>query len=240
MNLTDKITVITGGSKGFGKGLAKAFADKGAKVIIVSPDEEALSETAHELNIDSFVCDVTSFEAVQSLVSYVMKKHGRIDAWINNAGVQIAPSNVEDVDIAKLHNLFDINFFGYFYGCKAVLPFMRDQNEGIIVNINSTAGLSGKPGLSAYVSSKFAVKGLTQSLREEVKNTNIKVYGIHPGGMQTEIYKEKYPADFDEYMSVDYAIQKVLDNFEAEEPELDLVIRRPDKGTNILEKRNGT
>ncbi len=227
MNLTDKITVITGGSKGFGKGIAKAFADKGAKVIIASLDEEALSETAHELKADSFICDVTSFEAVQSLVGYVKEKYGRIDVLINNAGIQIAPSNVENVDIGKLHELFDINFFGYFYGCKAVLPVMREQNDGMILNINSTAGLSGKPGLSAYVSSKFAVKGLTQSLRKELKDTNITVYGIHPGGMQTEIYKEKYPADFDEYMSVDYAIQKVMDNFEIEEPEFDLVIRRP-------------
>lgn len=229
MNLTDKITVITGGSKGFGKGLAKAFANKGAKVIIASPDKEALSETAHELGVDSFVCDVTSFEAVQSLVDYVVQKYGRINILINNAGIQIAPSNVEDVDLAKLHKLFDVNFFGYFYGCKAVVSLMRKQNNGMIININSTAGLSGKPGLSAYVSSKFAVKGLTQSLREELKDTNITVYGIHPGGMQTEIYKEKYPADFDEYMSIDYAIQKMMDNFEAEEPELDLVIRRPVK-----------
>ena len=104
---------------------------------------------------------------------------------------------------------------------------MRRQNEGVIVNINSTAGLEGKPFISAYVSSKFAIKGLTQSARAELKDTEIKVFSIHPGGMQTEIYKEQYPDDFDKYMSVDYAITKVMDNFHASDPQLDLVIPRP-------------
>lgn len=227
MDFKDKVIVITGGSKGFGKALAQAFASKGARVVISSDDKNTLSQAARELNTDFFLCDVTSFDEVQALADYTVKQYGRIDTWVNNAGVQIAPSNVEEVDLQKLHKLFAINFFGYFYGCKAVLPVMRRQNAGVIANINSTAGLEGKPGLSAYVSSKFAVKGLTQSLREEVKGAGIQVYGIHPGGMQTEIYKEKYPADFKEYMSTDYAIGKVMGNFAATQPELDLIIRRP-------------
>jgi NAD(P)-dependent dehydrogenase (short-subunit alcohol dehydrogenase family) len=227
MDFTDKVIVITGGSKGFGKGLAKAFADKGAKVIISSDDKDALFETARALHIDSFPCDVTSFDEIKALTHYVVEKFGHIDVWVNNAGIQIAPSSVENVDLQKLRKLFDVNFFGYFYGCKAVLPVMRKQGSGVIVNINSTAGLDGKPELAAYVSSKFAIKGLTQSLREELKGTDIQVYGIHPGGMQTEIYKEQYPADFDQYMSVDHAIEKVMDNFAASQPEPDLIIRRP-------------
>lgn len=227
MDFADKVIVITGGSKGFGRGLAKAFADKQSKVVIASNDKSALAETASTLNIESFACDVTSFNEIQALAGHVVKQFGRIDMWINNAGIQIAPSNVEDVDVQKLHKLFDINFFGYFYGCKAVLPILRRQHGGTIVNINSTAGLDGKPGLSAYVSSKFAVKGLTESLRQELKGTDIQIYGIYPGGMQTEIYKEKYPADFTEYMSVDHAIQKVMDNFADSHPQHDLIIRRP-------------
>jgi NAD(P)-dependent dehydrogenase (short-subunit alcohol dehydrogenase family) len=227
MDFTDKVIVITGGSKGFGKGLAQAFVNEGAKVIISSDDKDALVETARALHVDSFPCDIISFDEVKALADHAVEKFGHIDMWINNAGIQIAPSSVEDVDLQKLHRLFDINFFGYFYGCKAVVPIMRKQGNGIIVNINSTAGLDGKPGLSAYVSSKFAIKGLTQSLREELKGTNIQVYGIHPGGMQTEIYKEKYPADFEQYMSVDYAISKIMDNFATSQPVQDLIIRRP-------------
>lgn len=227
MDFADKVIVITGGSQGFGKGLAKALTGKGSKVIIASINQAALSKTADELNIVSFPCDVTSFDELKNLANRVVKQFGRIDMWINNAGVQIAPSNLEEVDLQKLHKLFDVNFFGYFYGCKAAVPIMRKQNSGVIVNINSTAGLDGKPQLAAYVSSKFAVRGLTLALREELKGTDIQVYGIHPGGMQTEIYQEQYPADFNEYMSVDYAVQKVLDNFAASKPELDLIIRRP-------------
>lgn len=227
MDFADKVVVVTGGSKGLGKGLAGALLAKGAKVVISGNDKTALTNASSELNISSFICDVTSFPQVQSLVDYATSTFGRIDVWINNAGVQIAPGNVEDVSLPKLHALFDVNFFGYFYGCKAVLPLLRRQRSGAIVNINSTAGLEGKPGLSAYVASKFAVKGLTQSLREELKDTSISVYGIHPGGIQTEIYKEKYPADFDTYMSVDYAVGKIMANFAAPRPEMDVIIRRP-------------
>lgn len=227
MNFTDKVIIVTGASKGFGKALAKAFLDNHATVVISSNEQKALAEAAQELKTTAMLCDVTSAEEVNALVRNVVEQFGRIDVWINNAGIQIAPSRVEEVDTAKLHKLFEVNFFGYFYGCKAVLPIMQAQKSGTIVNINSTAGLDGKPGLSAYVSSKFAVKGLTLTLREELKSSNIHVYGIHPGGMQTEIYKEQYPSDFDEYMSVDYAVQKVMDNFASPSPETDLIIRRP-------------
>jgi len=227
MELKNKVIAITGGSKGFGKSLAKAFASEGAKVVIGSHEESELKKTAQELNIDSFVLDVTSPESVEAFADYADKKYGEIDIWINNAGVQIAPSLVEDVDAGKLHRLYDVNFFGYFYGCQTAVRHMKAQGEGTIININSTAGLDGKPTISAYSSSKFAVKGLTESIRKELAETPIKIYSVHPGGMQTEIYKEKYPDDFNEYMSVDYATQKVIDNLKSNQPEQDLLIKRP-------------
>ncbi len=227
MIFTDKIVVITGGSKGFGKGLAQAFLKDGAKVIITSTNEPELLATAKEIGADSFVADASSLAATSALADDVINKYGRIDVWLNNAGVQIAPSNTEDVELNKLHKLFDVNFFGYFYGCMAALKVMKKQGEGLIININSTAGLSGKPGLSAYVSSKFAIKGMTESIREENKDSNIKLYQIFPGGMQTDIYHEQVPADISEYMSIDYAIDKVMANLKSDAPEQDLVIKRP-------------
>jgi len=105
---------------------------------------------------------------------------------------------------------------------------MKQQDVGgAIINISSTASLSGKPGLSAYVSSKFAIKGLSETLREELKDTDIKVYQIMPGGMKTDIYHEKVPTDIDQYMDVSYAINKVEKNFASDTPELDLIIKRP-------------
>jgi NAD(P)-dependent dehydrogenase (short-subunit alcohol dehydrogenase family) len=227
MIFKDRVVVITGASKGFGKALAKELLSEKATVIITSNNENELKATAEELGCGYYVADASSFDNCVSLVDYVQQKYSRIDVWINNAGIQIAPSQLEDVDVEKLHRLFSINYLGYFYGCKAVLPAMKKVGSGSIINVNSTAGLSGKPGLSAYVSSKFAIKGMSESLREEVKDTNIKVYQIFPGGMKTDIYREQVPEDIDAYMDVSYAIELVMKNLKSKNPELDQVIKRP-------------
>ncbi len=229
MIFKDKIVIITGGSQGFGKVLAKAFFEEGSKVIITSHDKEKLESTAKELACDYFLADITQYDEVKKIADYVLEKYQKIDFWINNAGIQIAPSTFEEVDIQKLRNLFEINFFGYFYGCQIALREMKKQNSGVIININSTAGLEGKPSISAYSASKFAIRGLTESIRKENQETDIKVLGVFPGGMQTEIYKEKYPSDFNDYMKVEYAVEKVIANLKSENPEIDLVIKRPNK-----------
>lgn len=227
MNLQTKVVVITGGSQGFGKSLAGALKSEGAQVVISSNDREILEATSEELSVDEFVSDVTSIEKVKELGKYVFDKYGTIDIWVNNAGIQIAPTPAEDVDIKKLHHLFEINFFGYFYGCQVALRYMKKQGSGLIININSTAGLEGKPEISAYSSSKFAIKGLTESIRKEIKNPNIKLFGVFPGGMKTNIYKEQYPADLSEYMEVTPVVMKVIENLKTDNPEVDLVIKRP-------------
>ena len=227
MNLRDKVIAITGGSQGFGKAVAQAFILEKCRVIISSKDKERLETASRELPADYFEADVTSLDDMRKLAEYVFKKHATIDYWINNAGIQIAPSLVEAVDIQRLHQLFEVNFFGYFYGCQAVLPYMKKQNNGAIININSTAGLEGKPAISAYSSSKFAIRGLTESLRKELKDSNIKVYGVYPGGMKTDIYKEKYPVDLQDYMEADTVAKKVVENLKSDNPETDLIIKRP-------------
>jgi len=229
MTLQDKVIVITGASQGLGKVLAKAFKQENAQVVISSHDKENLERTAQELSVEHFLADVTSFDNVKKLGEYVVEKYGKIDFWINNAGIQIAPSFMEDIDIKKLHNLFEINFFGYFYGCQIALSQMKKQKSGVIININSTAGLDGKPEISAYASSKFAIKGLTESIRREVKDLDIKILGVFPGGMQTDIYKEKYPDDLKDYMEVDTVVEKVISNLKSDSPEMDFVIKRPEK-----------
>ncbi len=227
MDLRGKVIAITGSSQGFGKALAKAFTEAGSKVIISSNDQKSLSITASELNLDSYLCNVAFHEQLQTFGNYIIDKYGHIDIWVNNAGIQIVPSPIENVDIQRLRKLFDINFFGYYFGCQIVIPIMKRQKYGMILNINSTAGLDGKPGLSAYSASKFAIKGLTESIRKELINTDIKVLGIYPGGMQTDIYKEKYPIDIKEYMLVDDVANKVITNLSSNNTEIDLVIKRP-------------
>lgn len=229
MELKNKVIIITGGSQGFGKSLASVLVREGCQVVISSSGKEDLEKTAKELSVDSFLSDVTKYGDLVNLGKYVFEKYGRINIWINNAGIQIAPSLIEDVDINKLKNLFDVNFFGYFYGCQVALKYMKKQGQGLIINVNSTAGLEGKPMISAYSSSKFAIKGLTESARKEIADTDVKVYAVYPGGMQTDIYKEKYPEDIKDYMQVETVVEKVIENLKSDNSEQDLVIKRPSK-----------
>ncbi|MFA6995236.1 MAG: SDR family oxidoreductase [Patescibacteria group bacterium] len=226
MNLNNKVVVITGGSKGFGKSLATFLKKENCQVVISSDNSEDLEKVKNKISVDSFLADVTKPEDLMNLGKYTKEKYGRIDIWINNAGIQIAPSLLEDIEVAKLKCLFNINFFGYFYGCQTALKYMKAQRSGLIININSTAGLDGKPMISAYSSSKFAIKGLTESIRKEVGD-NINIYAVYPGGMQTDIYQEKIPDDISEYMLVDDVVQKVIDNLNSDNPNPDLIIKRP-------------
>lgn len=227
MIIKNKIVVITGGSQGLGKALASLFAKNGCRVIISSENKENLEKAAKELSVDYFLADVTVYDNLLNLGKYVFEKYGAIDIWVNNAGIQIAPSPTEEVNIKKLRYLFEVNFFGYFYGCQIALRYMKKQGQGLIINLNSTAGLDGKPMLSAYCSSKFAIKGLTESIRKEIINSDIKIYAVHPGGIQTDIYKEKYPSDLKEYMQVDDVAEKIIKNLTTDKPEQDLIIKRP-------------
>ncbi len=229
MDLKDKIVVITGGSNGFGKALGEGFLFEGSNVVLVSNEAKILKSTAKELTADYVAADATSYDDLKDVSEYVFQKYGKIDFWINNAGIQIAPSVCEEVNIKRLRDLFDINFFGYFYGCQIALRIMKKQGIGTIININSTAGLEGKPGISAYSSSKFAIRGFTESIRKENQNTAIKIFGVFPGEMQTEIYKEKYPEDFKNYMKVEYVVEKVIRNLKSADPEADLIIKRHGK-----------
>ncbi|MEI7621060.1 MAG: SDR family oxidoreductase [Candidatus Moraniibacteriota bacterium] len=228
MDLKSKVIVITGGSKGFGKSLATFFKKENCQVIISSDNIEDLKKTGQEISVDFLSADVTKPADLEVLANYAINKYGKIDIWINNAGIQIAPSPLEDINIEKIKRLFEINFFGYVYGCQIALRQIKKQQQGLIININSTAGLDGKPEISAYSSSKFAIKGLTESIRKEV-STDIKIYAVYPGGMQTEIYQEKYPDDIKEYMLADDVAQKVINNLKVDQPEQDLIIKRPAK-----------
>ena len=215
MELKDKVIVITGSANGFGKALACLLVSEGSHVIISDNDTASLEIASKEIFTDYFVADVTLAKEVSELGEYAIKKYGVIDIWINNAGVQIAPSLIENIDITKLRRLYEVNFFGYFYGCQTALFYMKKQSHGVIININSTAGLEGKPEIAAYSASKFAVKGLTESIRKEVKDSKIKIYGVFPGGMQTDLYKEKIPDEFKEYLDVAVVAGKVVKNLKS-------------------------
>ncbi len=225
--MENKAVVITGASRGLGKAIAEAFAFKKAKVIISSRDKKDLEQVAEEINATAIVADVTKENEVIELVQKVISQFGKIDIWINNAGIWLPSGPVEEVDMKRAHDIFEVNLFGTAYGSRAILPQMKKQGYGIIVNIVSTAALQGRPNQTMYSASKHAEKGFTDSLREEVKGTGISVIGIYPGGIKTNLFDEQKPKEFDDFMLPESIAEKIIENLEKPKPEIEMVLRRP-------------
>lgn len=213
MDLKDKVVVITGGSKGIGKALAEICKERGAKVL--APSHEEL--------------DVRNEEAVQNFMDQVIAEHGKVDIWVNNAGVMNAFSEKgELVDMKSAHETMDVNFFGTVFGCRHML---KKTKEGIIVNILSTAALdtSRTDYAKIYAASKWAVRGYTQAIRGANKNPNIKIIAVYPGGTKTDLFKDNKPGNYDDFMDPKDLAEKIVKNLEQEDPEQELILKRPSK-----------
>lgn len=188
----DSIIVITGAASGIGRALAVKFAqEKVAGIAISDVNEVGLSETAEivsNLNVavTKHVIDVSKLDQVQQFATEVIEKHGRVTHLINNAGVGLL-GTFEQISIEDFEWLMSINFWGVVYGCKVFLPFLRQQDAAHIVNVSSVFGFIAPEEQTAYCSSKFAVRGFTESLRHELAGSNIVVSAVHPGGIKTNI-----------------------------------------------------
>lgn len=225
MNLQNKIVVITGAGRGLGKILANGLARRGAKVVVSGKDKN-IEDVAKEVQGLAVVTDVTKGPDIARLAETTLNKFGQIDIWINNAGLWMAHAPIEEMDWARVHDLMEVNFFGTAYGSKTALVQMKKQKYGTIVNILSTSALSGRPFSSGYCASKFAADGFTKSLRGEVSGTPIKVIGVYPGGMKTNLFDDNKPDDFASYMNPEDVAERIIANFEKDIPEEGLIIKR--------------
>lgn len=198
MQLKNKIAVVTGGTDGLGLSIVKKFLDEGCIVHAISKS----GNSNEVINNDKFFVhkgNVTSYIEIKAIA----KKIGDFDILINNAGIWLYGSVEENSDIS-ISELIDTNIKGVIYSTKAFLPNMRGANPGYIINISSMAGLRGKANHSVYVASKFAVTGFTESLSEDLKNSNIKVSGIYPGGMNTRMFeKAGIPRDTHDWLDTE-------------------------------------
>ncbi|NOU71239.1 SDR family NAD(P)-dependent oxidoreductase [Paenibacillus sp. LMG 31458] len=190
MNLTDKVCVVTGAARGIGFSLAKHLLAAGAKVMLSDADEKALQEAVKSLSSDrvsAWRTDVRLESDISTLAENTEFLLGPIAVWINNAGVArhklITEYTEDDIDW-----MMDVNYKGTVLGCKHALRRMKDQRAGHIINIISTAGLTGVPTESVYCGTKFAVRGFTQALQEEAAQFDIRVSGIFPGGVNTAFW----------------------------------------------------
>ena len=223
MNIKDKIIVITGGGRGLGKALAQIFAQKGGKVIVCDVGD------IQQEGVLKHRTDVTKETEVQCVADDAFLKFGQIDVWINNAGIWLPREDIEHVDIEQAKRLFHVNVLGTMYGMRSALKFMKPKKSGVIMNVISTTAFDGMNGSSGsmYVSSKYALRGLTNTVRDELKDTGVRVIGIYPGGIKTEIFNEHPPKNIDEFMSAEEVAERIVANLELEDPEVELILKRP-------------
>lgn len=226
MDIKDKVVVITGSTSGLGRALAEAFTKANARVVVSGRDDAHVQSVAAEIGAFGIVADVTSEDAVAQLAEKTGEKFGRIDFWINNAGVWMPHGPVEGLDMKKAHEVMEVNVFGVMYGSRAALTIMKKQGFGVIINILSSSGLAAKLDDAAYCASKFGATGFTKSLQLEVVGSPINVIGVYPTRMQTDLFDAQKPADITTYMLPSFVAGLIIENVLKEDPEKNLIIGR--------------
>ena len=184
-----KVVVITGASMGIGEAIAKVFVDHGASVALLSRDasrsEIARQRVGQTERTLALACDVRNREEIDHALNAALDRFGRVDVWVNNAGVGIRDS-VADMEMSACRELFETNFFGAVACLQAVVPVMRKQGGGAIINISSVAGHVPVPFMTPYSATKFALNAIGKGSRLELKRDNINVLTVCPGYIQTE------------------------------------------------------
>ena len=191
MELKNKRALITGGTSGLGLALTKQLITKGCRVHICGRDQQRLQKTKKSMNsnqLDIWQCDISNWPQVEAMV----KQIGPVDILINNAGVWLE-GGLETNDPDAISQTIDVNLKGTIFITRAVLPLMKQANQGFIVNVISTSGLISRPDSMVYAASKWGAAGFTESLKENLKHTDIKVCSFYPGGMNTNLFKKADP-----------------------------------------------
>ena len=190
MKLNGKAAIVTGGTKGIGRGIAEALVREGVNVCISARNEEEIEQAVSELGelgegmVAGATCDVRDYEQVRALIAHAVSEFGGLDILVNNAGVGIfAP--VEELAPEDFRAVLETNLFGVFYCCHEAIPEMKRRGGGYIINISSLAGANPHPRMSAYNASKFGLNGFSEALMQEVRQDNIKVSYIMPGSVDT-------------------------------------------------------
>ena len=191
--LEGKVAVVTGGTRGIGLAIVKAFLEEGAKVALFGSRQETVDKALNELKAENaeapvigLAPDLSDYTAVEKAMAEVKGYFGKLDILINNAGVS-ARESIYTYDPASFDKVMNLNVNSVFYCSKAVAPIMKEQGGGAIVNTSSMVSLYGQPAGCAYPASKFAVNGLTKSLARELGKDNIRVNAVLPGVTRTDM-----------------------------------------------------
>jgi short-subunit dehydrogenase len=193
MDIQDKVVIVTGASEGIGLATARLFAQKGAKLVLAARSADTLHTIVNELHEQhreaiAVPTDMRNRDAIESLVDSVFQRYGRIDILINNAG-QAALGNVADVDIDQFRQIFDLNVLGPVAAMQALIPKMRQNGGGLIINVSSTVTQMHLPTIGAYAATKAALNMVSDTAREELASDNIRITTMFPGLTATNFGK---------------------------------------------------
>ena len=206
--VTGRIALVTGASSGIGEATAQRLALAGYKVYGTSRRTAESGRRSFEM----LALDVNSDESVEAVVSELMRREGRIDLLVNNAGFSIAPAGAEEISIEQARSIFDTNFFGIVRMTRAVVPHMRHQGSGRIINIGSVLGFLPAPYMALYAATKHAVEGYSESLDHELRTKGIRVSVIEPAYTKTQFDAHLLEADskIDEYREARAVVGKMV------------------------------
>jgi 3-oxoacyl-[acyl-carrier protein] reductase len=202
-DMDGQVAVVTGGAQGIGYAVARRLHASGATVSLWDMDGALAAKSAEALaeRAEGAAIDVTDAEAVARLAAEVAARHGRIDILVASAGIAGSNGRVVDYPVGEFHKIVEVNLFGVFHACRAVLPFMERQGYGRVVNIASVAGKEGNPNAGAYSASKAAVMALTKSLGKEHAGTDIAVNCVTPAAARTRIFDQMSQTHIDFMLS---------------------------------------
>ena len=216
-DLKNKVAIVTGGAQGFGFAITEKFLTSGAKVLIWDIDEKEANDALKKFNNENCSyqkVDVNNFNDIEKKLKQIESSHGKIDIFINNAGITGMNATIADYPTDEWEKVINLNLNAVFYCCKAVVPYMIKQNYGRIVNISSIAGKEGNPNAGAYSTSKAGVIGLTKSLGKELAQKNIAVNCVTPAAAKTRIFDQMTKEH------IDYMLSKIPRNKFAKVEEL--------------------
>ena len=193
MDIQDKVVIITGASSGIGLATARLFAQKGAKVALAARSADTLHTIVNELHEQhcealAVPTDMSKKDEIEAMVDTVFQQYGRIDILINNAG-QAARGHVADVDIDQFRQIFELNVIGPVEAMQAIIPKMRQNGGGLIINVSSTAAHLHLPAIGAYAATKAALDKISDTAREELASENIRITTMFPRTTATNFGK---------------------------------------------------
>jgi short-subunit dehydrogenase len=230
MNVQNKAAIVTGASSGIGLAAARLLVERGARVALVSRSKEKLKKLSAELpNSIAVPADLTKIPEIRSMVEQTAEHFGGVDILINNAG-QGYDAPVEKTNIDIFHYIFDLEVIGPLVAMQQVIPIMRRQGEGAIINVSSGTALMYLPNMSAYSATKGALANISLTAREELKKDNITVSVVYPYITLTEFEKNTIKSDGDHWGQVEnapfppdsaeYVAQRILDGIESGDAEI--------------------